>query len=88
METEFIDYGKWINAAGLILDMAGASLMFFHTPKHSRRPEGNSGMDQMRKGADYLFWGKALDHKEWLMIRLGFWLILGGFGAQLISGFL
>ncbi len=79
---------KVINTVGLLFDIAGALLMFYNTPMHTRKPQFSRGLDEMSKGAEYLYRGKALERKEWKMIRCGVGLLVVGFVAQLISGFL
>ena len=77
---------KLINAIGLLMDVAGALLMFYNTPRHSRKPiGGHSGWDEFKRGADYLVRGKALDNTEWGRIRVGLVLIVMGFIGQLAA---
>lgn len=70
-----------------MLDMAGVLLMYFNTPLHTRKPQSSVPFDDLRKSADWLFWGKKLERKERKMIRIGVVLIVCGFLGQFASGF-
>lgn len=77
---------NWMNSAGLIMDIAGVLLTYFNTPLHTRKT-GPSG-DPISEAAHYHSWGRRLERSERRMIRLGFGLIVAGFLAQFLAGFL
>jgi hypothetical protein len=76
---------KWLNIAGLTIDIIGALIMYWKTPHPSRKPEFIGGASMISKSARYLLIDKDQDKIDSNVLRFGIGLIVLGFVLQLIA---
>ena len=77
---------KFINCLGLVLDIAGALLMFYYTPFTPAAPD--TTRHEIEVFADWKYYGKKQEQKEKLMIKIGLIVMMFGFALQLLASIL
>jgi hypothetical protein len=71
------------NLAGLVLDIAGALILFRYTPHPTRKPQSHPSI--ISASSTWLFYGKPLEARQIRMNAWGIRLIVLGFSLQLAS---
>ena len=76
---------KWINLLGLLLDIAGAVLMFTRTPYPTQNPNAHISKGILAMSGGWIMGGKAQEKKNKRLTKIGFWIMIAGFILQFIA---
>lgn len=75
---------KIINIIGLILDIAGAYIMFSNTPHPTKKPQSGK-LHEIYQGGAWWNGGKDEESRQKARVKLGMWFLISGFVAQIVS---